>query len=134
MAAIPPCSAGRHLDGLALDVHRDLQQILGSQGGAGVAGERAADRDRQRRRAGDAGACGGFAAGRQRRVLEAVLTGEQREQRQLVGRVQLRPMLRDGMPVRIDRDELEPSVGARLDARVRPDADRGVHGRRAFVE
>ena len=84
--------AGRHLDRLALDVHRHLQQILGAERRAGPAGERAADRDRQRRGAGDAGAGRRFAAGGQRRVLEPVVPGEQREQRQLVRRGQLRPV------------------------------------------
>ena len=87
--------AGRHADRLALDVHRDLQQIARASCDAPV--QRASaphDGDRQRRRSGDAGAGRRLAARRQRRVLEPIVPREQREQRQLAGAVELGPAAR----------------------------------------
>ena len=79
--------AGRHADRLALDVHRHLQQVARDPSdAAGPAGERAADGDRQRRRAGDAGAGRRLAARGQRRVLEPVVARQQRQQRQVARR------------------------------------------------
>ena len=48
--------AGRHVDRLRLDVHGDLQQRFGLVVRAVPLGQRGADGDVQRRRAGDAGA------------------------------------------------------------------------------
>ena len=73
---------GGDVDRLAFDVHRDTEQILGVRRCASEARERAAGGNRQRRRTGDACAGRRLAACREDGVFEAVMLGEQCEQRQ----------------------------------------------------
>ena len=94
---------------------------------AGAVRQRAADGDRQGRRAGDTGAGGGFASRGQGRVLEAVVAGQQGEQGQFAG-------IRRGSDQRaptcagvvsIDRSSSRPSVRGSI-VGVRAQADRRV--------
>ena len=73
--------AGRHANGLALDVHGHLQQVLGIRRSVRPACKRAAAGDGQRRRPRDAGTRRRFSTRGQRRVLETVVPGEMRQQR-----------------------------------------------------
>ena len=72
--------AGRHLDRLTLDVHGDLEEVFWIRRTAGPALQGAAERDRERRRAGDACACRRLAARCQRDVLELIVAREARQQ------------------------------------------------------
>ena len=73
------------LDGLALNVHRDLQQIVGVHRLACPAGEGAARGDRQGRRSGDAGALGRLGPSGQRGILQAIMAGQKCQKHRVVG-------------------------------------------------
>ena len=97
--------------------------------------QRAADRDRQRRRSGDAGAGGRLAARGQRRVLQLEMARQQGEQRQVAVRRQLAPVAgvaRCG-PCRSTRARSGRRSRA-LDLGVRAQADGGVERGRAGVK
>src|SRR5439155_20561551 len=70
--------AGWYADRLTLDVHRDLQEVIGIGRSVGPSRERAADRDVQRRRSGDAGASRRFAARGERHAFDLVMLRRER--------------------------------------------------------
>ncbi len=126
--------AGRHPNRLALDVHRHLQQMFGIGRRLRPARQGAADGDGQRRGSGNPRARRRLAARGQRRVLQAVVPGQQREQRQVVAAVQLAPVFCAGRAIGVHRAQLDVAVVSRGDLDVRPQADRRVQRGRAFVK
>ena len=98
------------------------------------AGEGAAAGDGQCRGSGDAGAGRRFAPRRQRRILQPVVAGEQRQQRQVACRIELGPVPGADRAIGVERSQLDRAVVARGDLGVRAQADRRVQRRRAFVE
>src|SRR6185436_6163544 len=75
-----------------------------------------------------------FAARGQGRVLQAVVPREQRQQRQLVGVVELLPARGGGTAIGVDRAQLDAAGRPRRQLDVGAQADGGVQGRGTFVE
>ena len=79
---------------------------------AGVAGERAAGGDGQRRRPGDAGAGRRLAAGDEGRVGQAVVAREQDKEGQVAARIEVLPAARLDLLVGVDGLQGDATVGA----------------------
>ena len=62
------------------------------------------------------------------------MTRDQRQEREISGAVELRPMSRVNLPASINRTKDDPAVGSRFDFHVCTQADRRVQGRGAFMK
>jgi hypothetical protein len=91
-----------------------VEDLLGVGRRLRPAGERAADRDRERRRSGDPRASRRLASRRQRRVFEPVVARQEREQREIAVAVERVAAMGVDRAIRVERTR--PSSRAAISA------------------
>ena len=123
-----------HANRPALDVHGDLEQVIGLHRIARPPRQHATRRNSEGGRSGNASAGRRFAPGRQRRAREPIVARELREERELAAAVELGPGCRRHASIRVDRSQLDAPIVSRLQLRMRAEIDRGVNRLRAVMK
>ena len=126
--------AGRDVDRLRLDVHGDLKNLVGRAPAAAPRVQRAAHRDVERRRTGDAGADRRLGPRAQLESFRLKVMQQPSEQLQVVGVAELRPVVDFDALAGVVGNDHETAIRTRPDLAPRAQTDRGVNRLRAVME